>query len=219
MTILAKSPAPAGGRERPRPRAVPTIGDLSLAVSLRPFSADEYEAMIRAGVLRADDRCELLEGEIVEMSPLGSRHIACVNRLVMRLVPAVGSGAIVSAQNSIRLGDYSEPQPDVALLKARPDYYERSLPRAADVLLVIEVSDTTLAYDRGAKIPIYAANAIAEVWLIDLEADAIEVYSDPSAGSYRAVRHARRGDMLSSPAIAGVELHVTDILGTGTEQQ
>jgi len=219
MTMLTKSPAPPGGRERPRPRAVPTIGDLSLAVSLRPFSADEYEAMIRTGVLRADDRCELLEGEIVEMSPLGSRHIACVNRLVMRLVPLVGASAIVSAQNSIRLGDYSEPQPDLALLKPRPDFYERSLPRAADVLLLIEVSDTTLAYDRGAKLPIYAANGIAEVWLVDLEADTIETHTDPAAHGYRKVRRARRGDALASPALAGAELNVTDILGTGTEQQ
>ena len=189
------------------------FGDPPVHVGIRRFTADEYERMIQAGVLSENDRCELLDGVIVSMAALGSRHIACVNRLVSLLVPLVEGAAIVSPQNAIRLDDESEPEPDIALLRMRPDYYASRLPRADDVLLVIEVSDTTLQYDQTLKVPAYARNAIGEVWVVNLQDEWIDVYSDPIAEGYRSVERVQRGDSITLSPWPEAELNVDDILG------
>jgi Uma2 family endonuclease len=153
----------------------------------RKLSISDYHRMGEAGILREDDRIELIHGELIEMAPIGSRHMATVTRLTHVLIAAVGSNAIVSTQNPISLPPDSEPQPDIALLKPRNDYYAESLPGPADVLLLIEVADTTLAYDRDVKLQLYGQHGITEVWLIDLQRSAIPIYRDPSPQCYRSV--------------------------------
>jgi Uma2 family endonuclease len=147
----------------------------------------DFHKMVETGVLSEDDRVELIDGEMIEMAPIGRRHLAKVNRLSRILGLAVGERAIVSTQNPIALPPRNEPQPDIALLRPHPDDYESGLPTAADVLLVIEVADTTLAYDRDVKMPIYARYGIAEAWLFDVEARVLFVHHDPAPSGYRRI--------------------------------
>ncbi len=137
-------------------------------VTRRRFTVHDYHRMGEAGILHEDDRVELIEGELVEMAAIGTRHLTCVNGLTRMLVRGVGDEAIVSVQNPVRLDEHSEPQPDLTVLRMRD--YRESLPVPEDVLLLIEVSDTTLAYDRGVKLPLYARSGIREVWIVDLRA-------------------------------------------------
>lgn len=169
--------------------------------------------MAETGILSEDDRIELIEGEIVEMSPIGSRHAACVNRLNTLLSRQVGQSFIVSVQNPIVVGDYSEPESDLAVLRWREDFYARELPRAADVLLVIEVADSSVEADRGVKIPLYARAGIPVSVLIDLPGESIEVYSGPAAGKYQAARTLRRGDSFQTDALPLINLRADDIIG------
>ncbi len=147
-------------------------------VKRRPFTAHEYHRLLQAGIPGEDDRVELIEGEILEMSPLGSRHVAAVNRIARLL--RFGDRAIIRVQNPIRIDPRSEPQPDLALLKPNPSDYAEALPTPQDVLLLVEVMDTFQAYDREVKLPLYARAGIPEVWLLDLEALRLEVYRKPT---------------------------------------
>ena len=169
--------------------------------------------MAETGILTEDDRVELIEGEIVEMSPIGSRHAACVNRLNMLLSRQVGQSAIVSVQNPIIVNDYSEPEPDLAVLRLRTDYYEQELPQSADVLLVVEVADTSVEIDRSVKIPLYARNGIPLTILVDLPKELIEVYSQPANGQYQPVKIFRRGDSFQLDVSPQLNFNVDDILG------
>jgi Uma2 family endonuclease len=137
---------------------------MTVQIQRRLFSVHEYHQMLQAGVLGEDDRLELIEGEIVQLSPINSRHAACVNRLNALFTSRLTGRAVVSVQNPIRLDTHSEPQPDLALLKPRPDFYAASHPNPEDVLLVVEVADTSADYDRGVKLALYARVGIAEVW-------------------------------------------------------
>lgn len=184
----------------------------TVQVQRKQFTVDEYDQMIKAGVLHEDDRLELIEGEIIEMSPIGAAHLAHVNRLTHLLVQRAGTLAQVSVQNPIHL-PRSEPQPDLALLRPRPDYYAEALPRPADVLLLIEVADTTVDYDRGVKIPLYGRNEIVESWLIDLVADVIEVYRGPAATGYRIKQTYGPGDRVSLAALPSLSFAAEEILG------
>lgn len=150
------------------------------------ISAVEYLRMGEGGVFAPEARLELIEGEIVEMAPIGSPHAGVVmilNRLFNR---TAGDLAIVLVQSPLIVGDRSVPQPDLALLRPRADSYTRSHPTTADVLLVVEVSDTTLPFDLGRKIPLYARCGITEAWVIDLSERAVRVFRDPSPSGYRA---------------------------------
>jgi Uma2 family endonuclease len=180
-------------------------------IARRRFTAREYHRMGEAGILHEDDRVELIEGEIVEMAAIGTRHFACVNGLTRLLVRGVGDAAIVSVQNPVRLDEHTEPQPDLTVLRVRD--YRESLPMPGDVLLLIEVSDTTLAYDRGVKLPLYARSGIPEVWIVDLAGEVIERNTDPSGDSYRRVEQAQRGEALAPLALPGLSLRVDDMLG------
>ena len=177
------------------------------------FTVDDYRRMLEAGILTEDDRIELLDGEIIEMSPIGDAHAACVkkgNALFHRLV---GQQAIVSVQDPIRLDNYSEPQPDLALLKPRADFYAQAKPTPADVLLIVEVADSSVQFDRTVKVPLYARALIPVVWLIDLNADAIEVYSQPANGAYQQIQVMRRGDHLTIDSPSGLVIMADDLLG------
>lgn len=145
----------------------------------------DYHRMGEAGILREDSRVELIDGEIIDMAPIGSRHSGTVSQLSRMLERAVGDHAIVWAQNPFILGDHSELQPDIALLKPRDDFYKHSHPQSGDVLLVVEVAESSLRYDREIKVPLYARHGIPEVWLVDLENNQLRVFGDPSEGAYR----------------------------------
>jgi Uma2 family endonuclease len=175
------------------------------------FTVDDYHRMGEAGILHEDDRVELIEGELVEMAAIGTKHFSCVNRLTRLLVMNVGDEAIVSVQNPVRLNEYTEPQPDLTVI--RPRDYRLSLPGPEDVLLLIEVSDTTLAYDRGIKLPLYARAGIREVWIVDLPGETIERYTDPSEEGYRRADRLRRGQTLESNALSGLTPSVDEIIG------
>lgn len=180
-------------------------------VTRRRFTVYDYHRMGEAGILHEDDRVELIEGEIVEMAAIGTRHFTCVNGLTRLLVRTVGDEAIVSVQNPVRLSESNEPQPDLAVIRARD--YRRSLPTPEDVLLLIEVSDTTLAYDHNTKLPLYAQASIPEVWIVDLTGETIERHTEPSGDVYRHTERARRGETLTSVALPDIAISVDAVLG------
>lgn len=186
---------------------------MAVQVLRRRFTVEEYYRMAQAGILNEDDRVELIEGEIIEMAPIGSRHAAHVKGLNRLFSQQVGQEVLISVQDPVRLSERSEPQPDIALLRFRPDLYATSHPGPADVLLLIEVADATVEYDREVKAPLYAREGIREFWLVDLPGERIEVYRDPSPEGYRQVRTVQRGERLSPEAFPGLELSAEDILG------
>jgi Uma2 family endonuclease len=191
------------------------VTDMAVQIKRRMLTLAEYERMIDAGVFNEDERIELIRGEVVEMAPIGPPHEASVARLTTLLVQKTLGKAIVWPQNnSIRLPiSGSRPEPDVTLLRWRDDYYGASKPAtASDVLLIIEVAETSVKYDRSVKGPLYAEAGIPEYWIVNLKDGAIEVYTDPSEGAYKQTRKARRGETLPLPAELGT-LEVSDILG------
>lgn len=179
----------------------------------RQFTVDEYHRMAEAGILTEDDRIELIAGELITMSPIGTRHAACVKRLNRLLGRALGASVLISVQDPIRLGDDSEPQPDLAVLRPRPDDYARGHPTASDVLLLIEVADTSQRYDREVKVPLYARAGIPEIWLVDLAAETVERYAEPANGTYRLVEQIRRGQTLTPTTLPGFAVSVKAVLG------
>ncbi len=148
------------------------------------LTVGQYHRMGEAGIFAPDARVELIEGEVIDMAPIGSRPAGTVSYLVHRFVLAAGPKACVSCQNPIILDAYNEPQPDLSLLKPRPDFYRSSHPRPADVLLAVEVAETTLTYDRDIKLPLYARAGIPEVWIIDLATPVLLIHRAPVADRY-----------------------------------
>lgn len=177
------------------------------------FTADQYHQMGEAGILRDDDRTELIEGVITCMSPIGSPHAGCVFYLSDEFHRQAGSQAIVSVQSPVRLSEHSEPEPDIALLRPRVDYYRRALPGPEDVLLVVEVSDSTLTFDRRVKLPLYAGAGIPEVWIANLNGECFEVHTDPHEGRYLRREVLPRGAVLSPLALPAIRIAVDDALG------
>ena len=186
---------------------------MSVQVIHRPFTVEEYHKMIDVGILCEDDRVELVGGEIIKMSPIGSRHAGCVNRLNQLFVSRLGNKVIVSVRNPINLSVVSEPEPDVALLRHRDDFYAAGHAEPADVYLIVEVCETTLDFDRNMKLPEYAQAGIREAWLVILGEASIEVYREPTANGYRSNTKLWRGDQISSAAFPGLEFTVNEILG------
>jgi Uma2 family endonuclease len=186
---------------------------MAVEVLRRRFTVEEYHRMGEAGILQEDDRVELIDGEIVEMTPIGSRHAACVKRLVHLFAGALGDRAVVSVQDPIAIPPESETQPDVALLRPRADFYAGGHPQAADVWLVVEVADASLPVDRGVKLPLYARAGLREAWLVDLAGEVVEVFRRPGAGGYADVQRRARGDRLGCEAFPDVVLTVDDVLG------
>jgi Uma2 family endonuclease len=186
---------------------------MSVQIARRRFTTDEYARMVQARILGEDERVELLDGEVRAMSPIGSRHVACVNRLNTILNLHVRGQAIISIQNPIRLSDYSEPEPDIAVLHARNDYYDSALPIPDDVLLIVEVADTSLEYDREEKLPYYAEAGIGEVWIVDLEHQTLERYMRPLNRRYAEATIFRRGETFTAHILTPLSVAVNDILG------
>ena len=169
--------------------------------------------MGEAGILHEDDRVELIEGEIVELSPIGSRHAACVKRLNALIGPRLEGHAIIGVQDHVLLPDYSGPQPDVAVLRPWEDFYAESHPTPGDVLLLIEVSDTTLRYDREMKVPLYALAGIPEVWIVDLQNEEILTYSRPEDGAYGEAGRVRHGGSVGPHKLPNLTLNAADVFG------
>ena len=163
----------------------------------RKLSADKFERMGQTGILGPEPRVELIEGEMIEMAPIGSRHAAAVNLLAAHFFRAVGNAALVWTQSPLRLSDDSEPQPDLMLLRPNADHYRSAHPRPEDVLLLIEVADTSLAFDRDTKLPLYARHGVPEVWILDLDAKRLDVYREPRAGTYHRKLERREGESIA----------------------
>jgi Uma2 family endonuclease len=178
------------------------------------FTISQYHQMSEAGILSENDKVELINGEIIQMSPIGRRHTACVNRLNSVFSQLLGKKVIVAVQNPILLNNLSEPEPDIALLKPRTDFYESGHPQPQDIFLLIEVADSSIEYDRDVKIPLYASSGITEVWLVDIYQQVIIVYRYPTENGYRDIQTLSRGEKLSISAFPENNLFVDDILGT-----
>ena len=187
---------------------------MSTLARTRCFTVDEYHRMGEAGILTEDDRVELIAGEIIERTPVGPLHAATVARLHRLFVERLGPRAVVWGQNPVRLAaEGSEPQPDLALLRPRPDHYAGALPEGADVVLLVEVMDTSAAYDRRVKLPLYARAGIAEVWLVDLDARTLEVHRAPQRGVFGETHIAEREGTLAPAAFPDVAFAVAELLG------
>ncbi|MCY3668760.1 MAG: Uma2 family endonuclease [Gemmatimonadetes bacterium] len=179
----------------------------------RAFTVGEYYSMAEADILTEEDRVELIAGQIVAMSPIGSRHAACVKRLNLLMGKMVQDSLLIGVQDPIQLDAYSAPEPDLVLLRPRADFYAAAHPSAADVLLAIEVADTSADYDREVKLPLYAQAGIPEVWLIDLQAGHIEMYARPQGDAYQQRVEVTADATLTSPTIPQLALAAADLLG------
>jgi Uma2 family endonuclease len=178
------------------------------------LNVSQYHQMSEAGILSENDKVELINGEIIEMSPIGRRHAACVDRINRLFSNILGIKVIVRVQNPIILNNLSEPEPDIALLKPRADFYESGHPQPQDIFLLIEVADSSLEYDRDVKIPLYATSGISEVWLVDIYEQVIIVYRYPSENGYSDIQTLSRGEKLSIQTFPEINLVVNDILGS-----
>jgi Uma2 family endonuclease len=185
---------------------------MAVKVARRRFTVDEYYQMACAGILKEDDRVELIEGDIIEMASIGTKHAACIRRLLYIFHSKLSDNVLVDAQNPLRIDKYSEPQPDLMLLKPRDDYYSTFHPRPEDVLLLIEVADTSVTYDREVKVKLYAQAGINEVWLVDLQTQQVIAYRQPSPSGYSEVKEYRCGDNIVPLAFQGLNIPVEDIL-------
>jgi Uma2 family endonuclease len=207
---------------------------MAVDVLRRRFTVEQYHQMAEHGILSPEDRVELLDGEIVEMSPIGPRHVHAVNRANRAFSRRVGDRAIVSVQNPVRLSDRSEPEPDLALLRpyvGGPT--SRGLPGPGDVLLLIEVADTSAAYDRLHKLPQYARAGIPETWLLNLSGagspggrdtdgaegePVLEAHRRPTPHGYSEIRLLRRGERIAPIALPEVEFPVDELLDEFREE-
>jgi Uma2 family endonuclease len=177
------------------------------------LSVEDYHKLGTAGILNGDSRVELIEGELLEMAPIGSLHAATVARLHELFYEQTRDVALVWQQNPVTLEPRSEPQPDLTLLKFRADHYAHALPTATDVMLIVEVSDTTLDYDRGEKLRLYARHGIPEYWVVDLQTKRLEVYREPHAKGYVRKLEFNAQDTVSPQAMLQAKIAMEKVLG------
>ncbi len=181
-------------------------------IRTRPFTSSDYAKLIETGILPEDERVELLFGEIIPMAPIGGRHLACLNRLIHLFSPlATARQAVISPQNPIHLDDYSEPQPDLVIARFRDDFYEDPIPAPPDILLLIEISDSTEDFDRREKLPLYAQAGILETWLVILNQNAVESYHTPSPDGYRDIHRYIGDERIFPQAIPDFPIVVSDL--------
>jgi Uma2 family endonuclease len=176
-----------------------------------PISVREYFRMGETGVLDPEARIELVDGELFDMPPIGPSHASRVKRCIRLFSRAVGDAAIVSAQDPVVLGDFSAPQPDLALLRWREDFYAQSHPGPEDILVVVEVADSTLVHDRDRKLPLYARFAVPEVWLVDVAGGHLDVYRDPEDGTFTTRFRVQDLSRVGVSALPGIELDLRSL--------
>jgi Uma2 family endonuclease len=184
----------------------------SFTNNIHKFTVQQYHLMHEAGVFTEGDRYELINGEIREMSPIGIKHAVCVAKTARLFQIKLGDRAFIWTQNPIILRNYSEPQPDLAILKWRDDFYASALPTPEDILLIIEVADSTIAYDREVKMPLYDVNGIPEMWLFDVNQQIIEGYTQPSSSGYKRMQRYEQGDTLAMNAFPELNFNWEDLL-------
>ena len=190
------------------------MDDAGVVPMRHKLDVDDYYRMADAGILGEDDHVELIDGEVIDMAPIGQCHAATVNRLNRALVMACGDKAIVSTQNPVRLDRLNEPQPDFAVFRPRADFYATGeRPGPADVLLLVEVADSSLRYDRAIKLPLYARAGIAEVWIVDLQRRVLDAYRRPVGGEYAEVATHRPGDQLALAIAPEITVQLDLMLG------
>jgi Uma2 family endonuclease len=185
---------------------------MQLETTRKRFNVDEYYRMAETGIIGPEERVELIDGEVLEMTPIGHRHAISVDLATETFVLSFAGRAIVRIQNPLRLGKYTEPVPDVVLLKHRADRYRGRTVMAEDAILVMEVSDTTLRYDRDIKRPMYAAAGIPEMWIVNLETDELFVYRDPVNGVYTTSLVVSRSGSISVSAFPETNFKIDDLL-------
>ena len=186
---------------------------MGVEVTKKLFTVDDYYRMAEAGIFTEDDRVELIDGEFIQMSAIGRRHLGCVNCANTLFVQSFGQRAVVSPQNPILLSMWTEPQPDLVVLKPRKDFYRSKKPEPADALLVVEVADTSLLYDRDVKLPRYAAAGVPEVWIEDLKKEQLLVYRNPAEKGYTVSLALQRGESISPLAFPDVTFTIEELLG------
>jgi Uma2 family endonuclease len=177
------------------------------------FTVEDWDRLIEVGFFTRDDRVELLDGEIVDVTPIGDPHEACVDRLCRLFVTRGGERAIVRVQGSVQVSRHSVPQPDIAVLAAREDFYSRRKPQPTELLLVVEVAGTSLAFDRGRKAQLYAAGGVEEYWVVDVNGETVDICTDPTADGYQSVMTVGRGATLSLTRLEGMTLSVDETFG------
>ena len=177
------------------------------------FTVSDFQTMIAAGILEEGSPYELLDGEIIKMAAIGRKHAAKVDRISTFLNRKIIDATIIRVQNPIELGAFSQPEPDLAILHWKDDFYESGHPEAPDIHLLIEVSDTTLEKDRTVKLPLYAAAGIVDVWVVNLQDNQVEVYRNPTAETYSSVQTFIAGQILTIETLPNISIAVDDILG------
>ena len=186
---------------------------VAVEVSRRRFTADEYQQMAKAGILREGDPFELIEGEVVAKMTIGPRHSAVVDHLTQHFVLCAGPMAIVRTQGAVRLNLFNEPEPDLALLRRRPDYYRSAHPGPADILLVVEVAESSIGYDRTVKAELYARLGVVEYWLVDLNTDTVTRHTEPVDGHYRRVEPVPAGEPFAPQRLPACAVTTDAIFG------
>ena len=185
---------------------------MAVEVERRLFTVDEYHQLIKTGIFHEDERIELINGELVRMAPIGHSHSGQVKRLNRTWGRTLGDRAIVSVQDPVTLPDFAEPEPDIMLLRPRDDDYSRANPTVADVLLIIEVADSSLAYDQQVKGLVYAQAGIPDYWIVNLVGEQLLVYREPTPTGYASVQTLNRGDSVTLLAFPDLTVNVSDIL-------
>ncbi|OCQ90722.1 hypothetical protein BCD67_03115 [Oscillatoriales cyanobacterium USR001] len=185
---------------------------MTIVATRKKFTVEEYHKLGEVGILGLDDRTELIDGDIIFMSPMGTRHASCIDRLLEIFFLGLGKRATITSQTPIRLNGRLEPQPDLSILKRREGSYRESPPQSQDIYLLIEVADTTIDNDRNVKSVLYGKAGIIELWIVDIEADLIEVYRNPSINGYESVQQFRRGESISPIAFPDLVIGVDAIL-------
>ncbi len=181
----------------------------------KAFTVDEYHQLLYTGILAENSHTELIRGEIFHMSPIGSHHAGCTNRLNLHFIQRLSEVATIHVQNPVILNKTTEVQPDIAVLKKRADFYATAHPTPEDVLLIVEIADSSLGYDKKIKLPLYAESGIQEVWLVNLSEDCVEVYTEPSEPGYETRRTFRRKKAIVSMAFPEIGLTAEEIVGPG----
>lgn len=185
------------------------MDDATIMPTRHKLDVDQYYRMADAGILGEGDRVELIDGDIIDRAPIGQGHAAVVGGLTRALVMACGNQAIVWVQNPVRLDRLNEPQPDFAVLRPRADFYATGdRPGPADILLLVEVADSSLRFDLTVKLPLYARAGIAELWVVDLKRRALDAFRCPTGSGYAAVTTHRPGDHLALAAAPGITVRL-----------
>jgi len=192
-----------------------TVAEIEKITKIAPkrFRVEDFRKMTEIGILPEESGWEIVDGFLIDKMTIGSKHSGTVNRLNRTLIVLLGKNVVVAVQNPVHIDEYNEPEPDIALLKPRDDFYTASHAAPQDVLLLIEVSDSTLEYDREVKKNLYAEAEIAEYWLVNLQDNTLEVYSQPKNGNYRLARILESGETIEATTVKNLKLHIDEILG------